>query len=340
MAKKFRVLGIETSCDETGLAIVEKETDNYPKVLTNLVYSQEEIHRETKGVVPEIAARAQVEKIFPLLEKLNNKIEIKDLDAIAITKGPGLVGSLLVGINLAKTLSFIYKKPLLTINHVLAHLYASFIEESLNNKEIRLPALGLIVSGGHTSLVLIKDHFDIQVLGQTKDDAAGEAFDKVAVLLGLNYPGGPEIERAASKARERSQFDLPRPLIDSHDYNFSFSGLKTAVLEKTRDNKLNNNEKCNLSFEFQEAVVDVLVEKTFRASLKHKVKSVILGGGVVANKRLREKLTKKRLPNLIIPPFKYCTDSGAIIAARGAYKIERGKTTNWQKLEVLPNLTL
>ncbi len=339
MAKKKKkiVLGIETTCDETGLAIVEKEIDSRPKLINNLVYSQEEIHKKTKGVVPEVAAREQAAKIFPLLDKLNQEYNLDNIDAIAVAKGPGLVGSLLVGINLAKTLSYLTGKPLIGVNHVVAHLYGSLIE---TDKELEFPATGLIVSGGHTMLVRLKSHTKIELLGQSRDDAAGESFDKVAILLGLGYPGGPEIEKIAQKPPKTDKIELPRPLINDKSYDFSFSGLKTAVLDKTKEKKLSKKETSYLAYEFQEAVADVVSSKLQKAVLNNKTKTILTGGGVLANQRLREKIESKNLPNLIMPKREFSTDNGAIIATRGSYLLEENALSSWQKLEVCPNLSV
>lgn len=339
--KEGLILGIETSCDETGLALVKKKPGKNPKILKNLIFSQEEIHRKTGGVVPEIAARKQVEKIFPLLKKLK-KEELEDdlskIGAVAVTYGPGLVGSLLVGLNLAKTLSFSLKKPLIAVNHLKAHLYSGFLTE----KKIKLPAVGLIASGGHTTLVLIKDHTDMETLGSTRDDAAGEAFDKVAKLLQLGYPGGPAIEKAAQKLKT-SSYHLPRPLINK-GLDFSFSGLKTAVLRKVKKagkSGLSISQKNQLAFEFQEAVVDILAKKLFRACQKTKAKTAIIGGGVTANQRLKEKIKEEGLTaDLVTPTMELATDNGAMVASYGSYLWQKGITTDWQKLEVEPNLSI
>jgi len=327
------ILGIETTCDETGLAIAKKEPNRKPKIIHNLVYSQEKIHKLTRGVVPEVAAREQVVKIFPLLEKLNKKFRVRKIDAIAVANRPGLIGSLLVGINLAKTLSYSYKIPLVQVDHVIAHLYGGII--STKNK-IKFPSLGLVISGGHTQIYYLKSHYDIKLIGQTKDDAAGESFDKVAILLGLDYPGGPEIEKVAKKPIKNHKFDLPRPLIAEKSYNFSFSGLKTAVLTQTKKRKFNKKDIPYLAYEFQEAVAEILAEKLERAALERITKSVLVGGGVSANKRVREKIKEKKLPNLILPKTNYSTDNGAIIATRGSYLNEKEIYIPWRKLEVTP----
>ncbi len=339
--QKNLILGIETSCDETGLALVEKSPKQSPVIKRSLIYSQEKIHQKTGGVVPEIAARKQVEKIFPLLNKLvEEELEgsLEKIKAVAVSHGPGLVGSLLVGVNLAKTLSFGLDKPLVKVNHIKAHLYAGFLTE----EEIELPAIGLIASGGHTLLVLIKSHDKIKLLGSTKDDAAGEAFDKVAKLLKLGYPGGPAIEKI-SQGTKKSSFNLPRPLIDK-GLDFSFSGLKTAVLTRVKKigrNNLSDQEQVELAYEFQEAVVEVLAKKLFKACKNTKAKTAIIGGGVTANKRLKEKIKEEGLTaKLVTPRIDLATDNGAMIGARASFLFEKGLTVDWRKLEVKPNLSI
>jgi len=329
---KRLILGIETSCDETGLAVVEKRKNQPPKILVNLIYSQVQIHSQTKGIVPEIAAREQNAKIFPLLKQLSQKVELKRIDLVAVTNRPGLVGSLLVGINLAKTLGYSLAKPLVKINHLIAHLYSFY----LNNREPKFPLLGLIVSGGHTSLILLKDHNQAKILGQTRDDAAGEAFDKTANLLNLSYPGGPAIEKAAQGIKKKNgRFSLPRPLLGK-GLDFSFSGLKTAVLREVKRGPLNQREISQLAWEFQEATSDVLIEKLSRAVRETKAKEAVLGGGVVANKRLREKIRQTPFPIPVnIPSINLSTDNGAMVAARASYLKKR---IDWTKLEVEPTL--
>ena len=358
--KKKLILGIESSCDETGLAVVEKEKGELPQILINLVFSQEQLHRQTQGIVPEIAAREQVTKIFPMLRKLNSQLPLEKIDGIGVSYSPGLVGSLLVGVNLAKTLAYSLQKPVVKVNHLKAHLYGAFLynksAKPKNNKPnkvattslINFPVIGMVVSGGHTSLMLMEDHQKIKLLGQTLDDAAGEAFDKVAALLNLGYPGGPAIEEAGESADpNKNIFSLPRPLIDRDNLDFSFSGLKTAVLcqvkkleEKNKKKKKSDQKLVNqLAWEFQEAVVEVLVEKLTKALLETPANSAILGGGVVANQRLREEIKKSSLP-IIIPPIKLCTDNGAMVAARASYLLEQGKETPWAEIEVQPSARL
>ncbi|OGG14394.1 tRNA (adenosine(37)-N6)-threonylcarbamoyltransferase complex transferase subunit TsaD [Candidatus Gottesmanbacteria bacterium RIFCSPHIGHO2_01_FULL_39_10] len=346
----MKILGIETSCDETGAAIVEDGR----KILSNIVASSREIHDKTGGVIPEVAAREQIKCILPVINQSlqNADCKLQNLDAIAVTVGPGLIGSLLVGVETAKTLSYIYKKPLIPVNHIFAHIYANFLD---SEQEIKFPAIVLVVSGGHTELFYMKDEKTIKWLGGTLDDASGEAFDKTARLLGLGYPGGPAIATAADKLRTKNYAlitKLPRPMINSDDLNFSFSGLKTAVLREV--NKLSNlvtrlpaRQVEELAYEIQEAITDVLVKKTLDAVNKYKVKTVLLGGGVAANKRLTEKFKLKINPpagglkteiSLYVPPAKLCTDNGAVIASYAYFHPPAGGSKPWKDVDARPDL--
>lgn len=316
----MNILAIETSCDETAVALLEVKNGQF-KILANFVSSQINIHRKYGGVVPEVAARTHLETIIPLLKKLPKSAKI---DYLAVTYGPGLVTSLLIGLETAKTLSFVWQKPLIAINHLEGHLYANWL--SPQQDKIKFPALGLIVSGGHTELVLMKNHLSYKKVGETLDDAAGECFDKVAKLLKIGYPGGPIISRLATQGNP-DKYNLPRPMFYSKDYNFSFSGLKTAVLYKLKEIG-NQPEKFLPDFcaSFQQAVIDVLIKKTLGAAEKYKVKSIILGGGVVANGELREQLevkVKEKLPSvfLSIPELKFCTDNAVMIAVASYFHI-------------------
>jgi len=316
----MKILGIETSCDETAAAVVEDGR----KILTNMVASSVELHQKTGGIIPEVAAREQLKCIIPVIKEALGK---EFIDAIAVTVGPGLIGSLLVGVETAKTLAYVWQKPIIPVNHLQAHLYANWLtpenkEYRIKNIEPEFPAIGLVVSGGHTDLVLMKNHRQIKWLGGTRDDAAGECFDKCARLLGLSYPGGPAISQAASKFAigklENSQlsFKLPRPMIEQENFDFSFSGLKTALRRSVPQGKLNSELVSALAYEIQEAITDVLVEKTLRAAKKYQVKSLLLAGGVTANPRLREKITKTLLGyNLFIPQPQLCTDNATFVAA-------------------------
>jgi N6-L-threonylcarbamoyladenine synthase len=260
----------------------------------------------------------------------------RKIDAIAVTVGPGLIGSLLVGVETARTFSYVWQKPLIPVNHLFGHIYANFIGEH----KIEFPAIALIVSGGHTDLVLMKNHRDIKWLGGTRDDAAGEAFDKTGRLLSLAYPAGPQIEQLA-KTVEKDIYHFPRPLIDSDDYDFSFSGLKTAVLRETqKDEPLNDERVSNICYSLQEAVFDILIKKTFKAAKQFNVKSVLLGGGVTANKTLRKRfeseiINQKSLIKFFVPDKKLCTDNAAMIAATAVFNSEEA---DWRKISANPEL--
>ncbi len=332
----MRILGIETSCDETSVAILQIKNG----ILTpekNLVYSQIKIHQKYGGVVPEVAARRHVEKIIQLVKSL---WPLK-IDAIAVTAGPGLATALLVGVETARALSHLLKLPLIRINHMEGHIYGNWLEQKLDDKKI-FPALCLIVSGGHTELILMKNHGRYKLIGQTRDDAAGECFDKVGKILGLPYPGGPLVAKLAIKGNPLA-INLPRPMLDSGDFDFSFSGLKTAVLYYTQKQK--NFNTADVCASFQQAAVEVLVTKTIVAAKKYKVKTMILGGGVAANKSLQEKLSKavkKELPNTIYNPLntEYCGDNAVMIAATGYFHYLKKDFTPWQKIKINPNWEL
>jgi N6-L-threonylcarbamoyladenine synthase len=366
------ILGIETSCDETAAALVKRDRNSAAaELLASTVASSVEFQKEYGGVVPEIAARRQLQSILPVIHhslaakkeaisgtKVVNRFSkqskvVKSIDAIAVTVGPGLIGSLLVGVETAKALALAWDKPLIPVNHLLAHFYACWLTE---NEPPAFPALGLLVSGGHTDLILLRDHHDYDWLGGTRDDAAGEAFDKIARILGLGYPGGPEIARAAENGDPKA-FDFPRPMIKQDNLDFSFSGLKTAVLYTVRQlNKpLPPPLVADLAAAAQEAITDVLIAKTKKALAQRKIKSLIVAGGVAANKRLRSKFTllQKRQPalpeksvnyagnnrawQLFLPPPQLCTDNAAGVAARAAFDY-RPKPLNQVQAE--PNLQL
>ncbi len=318
------LLAIETSCDETGVALFSEEG----KLIKHLLYSQVAIHSPFGGIVPEIASRKQLEILMPLIKRLLKEVEvsIKELRCVCATFGPGLIGSLLVGVSLAKALSFALKIPLIAVDHLQAHLFSIFLE-----KEIEFPYIGLLVSGGHTALFLVNSWENYELLGHTRDDAAGEAFDKVAKLLNLSYPGGPVISKLAEKGN-RKAIIFPRPLLEKNNFDFSFSGLKTAVLNYIRTNLNFKTEDVCASFE--EAVCEVLIEKTFKAAEKFKIPRIIVAGGVASNKRLRElfyEKTKVKKFEIYFPSPEFCTDNAAMVGIVGYYKWKKGLWDNLEK---------
>lgn len=374
------ILGIETSCDETAVSLVNAQKGNL-NVLSNVVSSQIKLHAKWGGVVPNLAAREHLKNIIPVLKTAFKKADIKPsaVDLMAVTQGPGLIPALLIGTNAAKTLSYVWEKPLIGIHHIEGHIYANFIGDKISvnsktkNPELRVthyklqdpfPLLCMVVSGGHTQLVLMKNHLDYEIIGQTLDDAVGEAFDKTARILELGYPGGPIISQLAtrnSQLKKKNDFriNLPRPMIDSDDFNFSFSGLKTAVLYKAKEfqkNKKLRFTSCELqkviASEFQQAAIDVLVYKTVKAAQEYKPKTIMLAGGVSANKELRKQFKKNIKENFsgvkcIMPNAKYSTDNAAMIAAAAYYRwkgmdnSQRKKALqNWQTLQADANLKL
>lgn len=337
MKDKVLILSIETSCDETAAAVVE----NGRNVLSNIISSQIEIHKEFGGVVPEVASRKHIENISDVVNEalIKANVEPKDIDAVAVTYGPGLVGALLVGINFAKGLSFAWEKPLIGVNHIEGHISANYIED----KNLEPPFTCLVASGGHTHLVYVKDYGEYEILGMTRDDAAGEAFDKIARAIGLGYPGGPLIDEAA-KTGNKDAVRFPRVVIDDETLDFSFSGLKSSVL-----NYLHNSEQKNetvktedIAASFQESVVDVLVMKTMRAAKEKGCNIVALAGGVAANSRLRERLMEECSKNnykFIRPSFILCTDNAAMIGCAGYYKYMQKQFADYS-LNAMPNLEL
>lgn len=337
------ILGIETSCDETAAAIIKGENNNIT-VLSDIISSQIKIHQPYGGVVPELAAREHAVKVLPVIDEALTRAGIKKstapkkIGAIAVAAGPGLITSLLAGVETAKVLSHVWNIPLVSVNHIEGHIYANFIAQYP-----KLPALILTVSGGHTLLALMKSEDSIKTLGETRDDAAGEAFDKAAKLMGLGYPGGPIISKYAEKIK-KTDIKLPRPMIDSPDFDFSFSGLKTAIryeLEKDGQWQKRIEEYC---FEFQQAIIDVLIHKTIKAAKKYNINSIMLSGGVSANKELRRQLEQavKQIPNsnFYVPDAKHTTDNAVMMAVSGYYKARADKFTPWQKLTVNSNLEL
>ncbi|UCC59318.1 MAG: tRNA (adenosine(37)-N6)-threonylcarbamoyltransferase complex transferase subunit TsaD [Dehalococcoidia bacterium] len=331
----MKILGIESSCDETAAAVVEDGTG----ILSNIISSQVELHSRYGGIVPEVASRQHLLSSVPVLERALEEAGASpnDIDAIAVTNGPGLAGSLLVGVNLAKALALAWELPLIGINHLEAHIYANW----LGHETPVFPLIALIVSGGHTDLVLMKGHGDIIRLGQTRDDAAGEAFDKVARVLGLGYPGGPAIEQASKEGSP--SYRLPRAWIKGSD-DFSFSGPKTAVVRLARELSLANTPARNsvpadIAASFQQSVVDVLVTKTSAAANRHHVRQILLAGGVAANELLRQTMVDRSPIPVLIPEPVLCTDNAAMVASCGCFHLLRGKVDGWD-LDVAPGLTL
>jgi N6-L-threonylcarbamoyladenine synthase len=327
------VLGIETSCDETAAAVVKDGRE----VVSNIIASQAKIHESYGGVFPEIASRQHILHIVPVVERALTEagLELSEMGGVAVTHGPGLAGSLLVGVNMAKGLAAATGLPLLGINHLEAHIYANWLD---SRQQIVFPLVCLIASGGHTTLVLMTDHGQYEALGQTLDDAAGEAFDKVARLLGLGYPGGPEIERAA-RTGDPTAFDFPRAWLRG-TYDFSFSGLKTAILYLVREYPSTDDlPVANLAASFQAAVVDVLVEKTRQAAEERGARQVLLAGGVAANALLREQMAENMSIPVLCPPPIHCTDNAACVAAVGWFRLQAGERSGWD-LDVVPGLSL
>ena len=321
MKKDLLILGIETSCDETAVAIIK----NGREIAANVVASQIESHKRFGGVVPEIASRHHVEQITIIIEEALQQagLTFLDIDAIAVTEGPGLVGALLIGVNAAKALAFAHDKPLVPVHHIAGHIYANRLVT-----ELQFPLLALVVSGGHTEIIYMKEHGHFEVIGETRDDAAGEAYDKVARTLHMPYPGGPHIDRLAQEGRPT--IDLPRAWLEEGSYDFSFSGLKSAVIN-TVHNAEQRGETIlpeDLAASFQASVVDVLVKKTEKAVAEYGVKQLVVAGGVAANKGLRKALEETFAKNpaleLVIPPLSLCTDNAAMIAAAGSVMYEKG----------------
>ncbi|PIP28654.1 MAG: tRNA (adenosine(37)-N6)-threonylcarbamoyltransferase complex transferase subunit TsaD [Candidatus Moranbacteria bacterium CG23_combo_of_CG06-09_8_20_14_all_35_22] len=392
------ILGIETSCDETACAILEEKNGSF-SVLANIVSSQIALHSAWGGVVPNLAAREHLKNILPVINEALKKAKLSssEIDLITVTNGPGLIPALLIGVETAKTLSYLWQKPLLGIHHIEGHIYANFIDSSTTLSLIRrgaggevksassarlakamakradkFPVLCLVVSGGHTQLIFMKKHLHYEIIGETQDDAVGEAFDKVARILGLGYPGGPAISATAEMAADKRGLNaekrglkklssepawqlpkLPRPMINSKDFNFSFSGLKTAVLYLVKKNEKLLSDKNFVSAvcqEFQQAVCDVLISKTIRAAKKYNPQTIMLAGGVSANTQLRQQLgasVKDELPHALymIPDISYSVDNAVMIAVAGffRYKSEKNKKglrDNWKKLATSANLKL
>lgn len=369
----MKILGIESSCDDTSVALIDASTHGF-KILTEKTASQIEIHKKYGGVVPEIAGRMHAEKIIPLIENILKLARLNNPNVIAVTSGPGLITGLIVGVEAAKTLSYLWNIPIVNVNHIEGHVHSVEIPNSkiqdINN--IQYPALALIASGGHTELIYIKKQGQYKKIGTTLDDAAGECFDKVAKLLGFDYPGGPKISKFAESGNPNA-INFPRPLIKKDNFDFSFAGLKTSALYWLRDhslaadkilpynlpagiygqqpNPITINDFCA---SFEQAIIDVLVGKTLKAALKYQPKTIILGGGVAANKKLRETLEKEIKIHSPISNFqrkvawqprcftqfpisKYCMDNAVMIAVAGYYKAQNKKFTKWNKLIANPN---
>jgi len=318
--KNMYILGIESSCDETSASIVMNGT----KEIATVISSQIDVHKSYGGVVPEIASREHVKNITIVLEECLQKanMTMEQIDAIAITYGPGLIGSLLVGLEAAKTLAFVHNKPLIPVHHIAGHIYANSLV-----KELQFPLLAVVVSGGHTELIEMPAHYRFNKLGGTLDDAIGECYDKVARVIGLEYPGGPKIDKLSLEGK--NTYNLPIPLKDD-SYNFSFSGLKSAVINLVHNEEQRGNEinKADLATSFQIVAVESIINKVRKAIVDKKVKTVIVAGGVAANQGLRyamEKLTSELNVELSIPPMKYCTDNATMIAAAGYYAYLDGR---------------
>lgn len=342
----MKILGIETSCDETAIAIVEGR-GNRLKVLKNIVYSQVDIHAEHGGVVPEVAAREHMQKLLPMIEAELSS-DGADIDGIAVTAGPGLAPALRTGVEVAKVLAYAWNKPLIGVSHLEGHIYANWLPgegiwKRWRHRRPKMPFLCLMVSGGHTELVLMENYGIFKRLGETIDDAAGEAFDKVARMLGLGYPGGPKIAKLAEQGRGDA-YDFPRGLLDKPGYDFSFSGLKTSVLYTLRNNedKINDEDfRADIAASFQEAVIDVLVKKTMKAVDEFKPLGVGIAGGVSANRLLRSRMEEEvigRGLNFYMPEFAYSLDNASMIAGAGYFRLKAGDRSEALDLVVNTNL--
>lgn len=323
MMNDVYILGIESSCDETSISIVKNGIED----ISTIVLSQMDVHANYGGVVPEIASRMHAENITIVIEECLNKahMTMNDITAIAVTYGPGLIGSLLVGVVAAQTLSYVYNKPLIPVHHIAGHIYANSL-----TKEMTFPLIALVVSGGHTELIYMKDNYCFEKIGGTLDDAVGEAYDKIARIIKVPYPGGPLVDKMSYLGEDN--YNLPLPL-DDNSYNFSFSGLKSAAInlvhnEEQRGNQIN---KEDLACSFQKRVVDILSKKTLRALKEYNVKNLIVAGGVAANSGIRNRLTQicnDNDINLTIPELKYCTDNATMIASAGYYAYKLGRRAN------------
>ena len=321
------VLGVESSCDETSVAVVRDGKE----VLSNVINSQIDIHKLFGGVVPEIASRHHVYQISMIFEEALKQADVlaEEIDLVAVTMGPGLIGSLLVGLNAAKAFALLHHKPIIGVHHLAGHIYANAIEH-----EMKFPAVALLVSGGNTELIYMKDHFEFEIVGETLDDAVGEAYDKVARVIGLPYPGGPAVDRLAHEGVDT--YHLPRVYLEDHTYNFSFSGLKSAVINLVHNAQQRNEEihPQNLCASFQASVSEVLVHKTFKLAKEKNVQQIIVAGGVSANRGLKERFIKEN------PSIKYCTDNAAMIAVAGYYQYQKFKKSDDMRLNAYASLDL
>ena len=340
----MRILGIETSCDETAASVIEDGR----VILSNVVASQAEIHARYGGIVPEVASRQHMLTILPVVTQAleDADIPLADLDGIAVTHGPGLAGSLLIGVNAAKGLALASNLPFLGVNHLEGHVYAAWLEDGDPERAAGFPLVCLIASGGHTDLILMEDHARFLLVGRTRDDAAGEAFDKAARVLGLGFPGGPEIQRvSASSTGSEPPFTRPR-IRDSLD--FSFSGLKTAVLRRAEERRLYPADEeveprpqlvADIAAAFQEAAVDAMVDRTIQAAKQYRARGVVLGGGVAANLLLRNEMKERCPVPVVVPRPALCTDNGAMIGGAAYFRLRHGPTYQWD-LDVQPGLSL
>lgn len=331
------ILGIETSCDETSAAVIQ----NGKKILSNIISSQIDLHKKYGGVVPELASRKHVENIIPVIEEalLESGVSLPDIDLIGVTRGPGLIGALLIGLSAAKAISYVHHIPLIGVNHIEGHIYANFLEDP----NLTPPFICLVVSGGHTHIVYIKDHCEYEIMGVTRDDAAGEAFDKTARILGLGYPGGPAIDKISVNGDPKA-YILPKAYLEPGSFDFSFSGVKTAVMNLVNTIKQRGEEVniADVAASFQEAVVEILVEKTLAAAELKNVDTVVLAGGVAANSRLRNILkenAKAKGLKVKYPRPILCTDNAAMIASNAYFRYQNGESSDLNLIPVA-NLAL